>query len=72
MDEINIKLASTLRFLYSDSGLSYTQISKQTGLSRATIVRVINGERDITVLYLEKLCKVFGVLPSSLLKALEQ
>ena len=72
MDDYSIKLAAVLRYLYEDKGFSYTKISNQTGMSRATVVRVINGEREITVSYLEKLCKVFGVKPSAILGALEK
>ena len=72
MDQYTTRLAAALRYLYESKGLSYTKISNQTGMSRATVVRVINGEREITVSYLEKLCKVFGVKPSAILGALEK
>lgn len=72
MDEYNTKIAAILRYLYSESGLSYNQISKLTGLSTSTVFRVINGEREITVSYLEKLCRVFGVLPGALISTLEK
>lgn len=72
MDDYNDNLAATLRFLFISSGLTYSQISIKTGIARATEFRVINGEREITVTYLAKLSKEFGVKPGELLNALEK
>ena len=32
---------------------SYTELAEATGISRATIARVLNGQRDITLTYLQ-------------------
>jgi transcriptional regulator with XRE-family HTH domain len=66
-DDYGLAVAAILRKKFDASGLSYTVISERTGLSRSTIVRVINGERVATVSYLKKLGEVFGVPSSSLL-----
>lgn len=60
-------VAAILRRHWEASGLSYTAIAEQTGLGRATVVRVINGEREATAYYLHKLCEVFGISPGSVL-----
>lgn len=40
------------------SGKSFDQLTVETGLSRPTIVRLLAGERHITLMYLRTLCAV--------------
>lgn len=60
-------VAAILRRYYEESGLSYSTLAERTGLSRPTVVRVINGEREATAFYLHKLCEVFQISPGSVL-----
>jgi transcriptional regulator with XRE-family HTH domain len=69
LDKYSQAVASILRQHYEASGLSYSTIAERTGLSRATIVRVINGQREATAFYLHQLCEVFAITPGSVLDA---
>lgn len=66
-DSYSQAVAAILRRHYEQSDISYTKIASRTGLGRATVVRVINGEREATAFYLHKLCEVFNVTPGSVL-----
>lgn len=72
IDPYSKAVATILRRQYEDSGLSYSTISEQTGLGRATVERVINGKREATAFYLHKLCEVFGTSPGSVLDEAER
>lgn len=60
-------VASILRRHYEATGISYSKLAAQTGLSRPTIERVINGKREATAYYLYRLCEAFGTTPGAVL-----
>ena len=67
LDEYSQAVAAIFRQHYEASGLSYSTLADQTGLSRSTVVRVINGKREATAYYLHKLCEVFNISPGEVL-----
>lgn len=66
-DAYSQAVAAILRRNYELSGLSYSTLAEKTGLSRPTVVRVINGQREATAFYLHKLCEEFNITPGSVL-----
>lgn len=60
-------VAGVLRDAKERSGLSFSGIADRTEIARATIVRVLRGERPITVFYLHELARVFELSPSDVL-----
>lgn len=59
-DSYNTAVAKVLRRLYEQSGISYNELAYQTGIAKSTIIRAINGERQITAKYVHALAKEFG------------
>ena len=59
-ERYNQKVAALFRREYERRGLTYDEIAERTGLSRMTVVRIINGQRPITVAYLAALSPVLG------------
>lgn len=61
VDDFTLKVAAILKREHEQSDLSYQQIAEATGLSKMTVLRVMNGRRPITALYLHLLCTVMGI-----------
>lgn len=67
LDAYTQTVAAILTRAKERSGLSFTKIAEQTGIARATVVRVLAGERPITTFYLHQLAHTFGVSPAAVL-----
>lgn len=67
VDQYTRIVAGILTQAKDRSGLSFTKISERTDIARATIVRVLAGERPISAFYLHQLARVFGTTPSAVL-----
>ena len=59
-------LANVLRNAIESSGVSYLHLERETGVSRGSISRFVNGERD---LYLESASKISAFLGLKLKKS---
>ena len=70
VDPYTAKVAAILRREYEAKGISYTALAEQSGLGRATVVRIINGERPISTYYLSVLCPLLGTSPEAVLTEL--
>lgn len=66
-DKYSESVAAILRRNYESCGYTYDEIAEITGLSKPTVFRVINGQREATAFYLHKLCEVFKITPGSVL-----
>ena len=64
--------ASLLTREKNRSGLSFTKLADRTGSARATIVRVLGGERPVTTHYLHELGIALGVTPGALLSEADE
>lgn len=60
LDSYNMAVSKVLRRLYEQSGISYTELANRTGIAKSTIVRAVNGERQITAKYVHALAQEFG------------
>ena len=67
LDSYSQAVAAILRRNYETGLYTYDELVELTGISKATIVRVINGKREATAYYLHKLCEVYGITPGSVL-----
>lgn len=67
LDSYSQAVAAILRRNYEQGGYTYDELVELTGISKATVVRVINGKREATAYYLHKLCEVYGITPGSVL-----
>ena len=66
-DAYTQSVAAILTRAKERSGLSFSKIAEQTGIARATVVRVLAGERPITTFYLHQLARAFGISPAAVL-----
>lgn len=67
VDDYTMAVATILTREKERTGLSFSKIAELTGIGRATVVRVLAGERPITTYYLHQLAQVFGISPGSVL-----
>ena len=56
-----VHLSDALRAAIRDSGLSYHEIARRTGLDQGQLSRYAAGVRDLTVAAASRLCLVFGL-----------
>ncbi|MFC3613824.1 helix-turn-helix domain-containing protein [Lutimaribacter marinistellae] len=70
-DEMTGRLAGRLRELRGARGWSLEQLAEQSGVSRATLSRLENGEVSPTAETLGRLCAVHGLPMSRLLMMVE-
>ena len=67
VDEFTQKVARILREKQAQSGISYRAIAAQTGLGLSTINRIFNGQRQITIAYLNSIGEVLEFAPWEIL-----
>jgi transcriptional regulator with XRE-family HTH domain len=72
MDEIEARLAQRLSALRAEHGWSLEALSERSGVSRASLSRIENGEVSPTASVLGKLCVAFGVTMSRLMQMVEE
>ena len=65
------RLASRLRGLRSDRRWTLDELAARSGVSRATLSRIENGEVSPTAAVLGRLCAAFGLTMSRLIAAVE-
>ena len=67
VDEYTKKVAQVLRERQAQSGISYRAIAAQTGYGLSTINRIFNGQRAITINYLNAIGEVLEFAPWEIL-----
>lgn len=68
-DKILIKFGERIRFLRKQNNLSQEQLAFKADLHRTYIGMIERGEKNITLLNINKLCKALGI---SITKLFEQ
>lgn len=68
VDDYTRIVAALLTEAKTRSGLSFSKIADRTDIARATVVRVLAGERPITTFYLHQLAHLFGTTPGAVLE----
>ncbi|GHU70135.1 hypothetical protein FACS189413_10070 [Bacteroidia bacterium] len=63
---MNTKIASRIRTLRMNKGISQDEISKLLNISQSAYSRIENGESNSWVNVLEKLCEVLNIKPEDL------
>ncbi|WP_417826989.1 helix-turn-helix domain-containing protein [Thalassospira povalilytica] len=71
MEEIETRLARRLSQLRTERGWSLDELAKRSGVSRASLSRIENGDVSPTASVLSKLCVAFGVTLSRLMQMVE-
>lgn len=69
--EIDTLIAQRLKALRSERGWSLDELSKRSGVSRATLSRLENAEVSAAASMLGKLCKAYGLTMSRLMHLVE-
>jgi transcriptional regulator with XRE-family HTH domain len=69
--DLDLRMAGRLRAIRSDRGWSLDQLAARTGVSRATLSRLENGEVSPTANVLGRLCAAFGITLSRLMHLVE-
>lgn len=72
IDDYTRKVAGILRREYENSGLSYNELAATTGISRITILRIMNARRPISAWYLHVLCDALGIRPGDVLNEADE
>ena len=66
------RMAARLKALRSEHGHSLDRLASLTGISRATLARLENGEVSPTASVLGRLCPVYGLTMSRLMQLVEE
>ncbi len=66
-DDYTRAVARALTEAKKKSGKSFDALAAETGLGRATVVRLLAGERNITLMYLRALCAALNLDASTVL-----
>lgn len=61
MDAFTLEVARILKSAQENGGPSYTELAERTSMSRPTIERMLNGKREIKLVYLRELCRELGL-----------
>ncbi len=69
---LDSRLAARLRALRSEHALSLDVLAARSGVSRATLSRLENGEVSPTASVLNKLCHAYGLTMSRLMRMVEE
>lgn len=69
--DLDLRIAVRLKALRHERGWSLDQLAARTGVSRATLSRLENGEVSPTANVLGRLCTAFGVTLSRLMHLVE-
>lgn len=64
---LNGAIAGELRAERSRRRVTFDALAERTGVSKRTLIRVLNGERAISMAVLESICEALGVVPSELI-----
>lgn len=67
--EITLLVAKELAALKAARGISTLDLAERTGISRANVVRYLNGERAIPMDSFMELCQALGAEPPDVLAA---
>ncbi|MFC4315904.1 helix-turn-helix domain-containing protein [Rhizobium alvei] len=70
--EFDLRIAVRLKKLRNDAGLSLDELAERSGISRATLSRLENGEVSPTAHVLGRLCPVYSLPMSRLISMVEQ
>ena len=54
-------MSAVLKKAIAESGLTYLMLERETGVSRASIMRFMRGERSLRLDLADKLAKHFGI-----------
>lgn len=71
-DAIDDQIAQRLKALRLERGLSLDDLAKRSGISRATLSRLENAEVSATAQVLGKLCTVYGLTLTRLIRMVEE
>lgn len=63
---LNAAIAAELRAERAASRMSFDELAERTGISKRTLLRLLNGERAVTMAYLETICEELGVTMSAI------
>lgn len=61
VDDYTRSVARVLTEAKKTKGLSFDALASETGLGRATVVRLLAGERHINLMYLRLLCEALDL-----------
>lgn len=64
---LNGAIAGELRAERGRAQMTFDALAERTHVSRRTLIRLLNGERPISMATLEAICEAFDVLPSDVL-----
>lgn len=70
-DELKKRYGKTLRTLRKEKGLSQEFLGEKTGLHRTYISDVENGERNLALINIYKLCNALEISLSNFFKIME-
>ncbi|WP_082628257.1 helix-turn-helix domain-containing protein [Actinobaculum massiliense] len=60
---LNGAVAAELRAEKAIQQTTFDDLAHQTGISKRTLIRILNADRIITTAYLESLCTALGITP---------
>jgi transcriptional regulator with XRE-family HTH domain len=71
-DRITQAIAAELRAARGRKNITRDELADRSGVSRSSVFRIENAEREVKMTQLYALCEALGVSPSALLQAAQE
>lgn len=69
---LNGAIAGQLRAERSRARVTFDELHERTDVSRRTLIRLLNGERQISMAALESICEALGLSPSDVIASAQR
>lgn len=68
VEPLSAAMAATLRAERAARGVTIAQLVEKAGMSKSTVLRLLNGDREVNTRYLSRLAAAMDMQPETLMR----